>query len=204
MKITTAPARIAILAAIVAAPLMFAQAPQKSDPIEALAGKWDTHCGLKGCMMFTDALIGDPDHPADLKHPQYITIAVAINRRDRKLAYIDFDLPPDADRSQGFFVAFAKTSKDGKNWKLTLVKSATAHFSFVNCDENSCIGRALNGLVSSDGEPTINLLQEFLQTDQILFLFTRNGQPYRTMKALFPFQRAYQHLMETEFKQGSK
>jgi|SRR6185312_6907374 len=197
-------AGVAILAITLCLPSLFAQSATKANPIEALAGKWDVHCIQKGCLMFTDVLIGDPDHPADLKHPQYITIAVAINRSDRKPAYIDFDLPPDADRSQGFFVAFAKTSKDGKNWKLTLVKSATAHLVFMSCNEDSCKGRAVKGVIPSDGEPPVDLLREFLQNDQILFLFTRNGEPYRTMRALFPFQRAYQHLMKTELKQSSK
>lgn len=172
-------------------------AKTKLDPIESLAGTWDIHCMQKGCLMFTDVLIGDPDHPADLKHPQYITIAVALNRSDRKVAYIDFDLPPYADRAQGFFIAFAKTTMDGNEYKTSLDKNATVHLDFFTCNKDSCIGRAPDGMVESQGNQKVDLLREFLRDDQILFLYTKNGVPYRTIKALFPFQRAYKQLMKT-------
>lgn len=198
-------AKLVILALLLGSPALFSQTAPKSDPIEALAGKWDVRCSQKGCLMFTDVLIGDPDHPADLKHPQYITIAVAINRSDRKLAWIDFDLPPDADRSQGFYIAFANATKNGKSWKLIPDKSTLSHLNFFKCDDESCIGRASGGLMTpSENGSNVDLLQEFLKADQIWFLFSKNGQRYRTMKALFPFQRAYKQLMETELQPGSK
>jgi hypothetical protein len=201
IRIKTLPV---ILAVLLLLPLSFAQSGAKDDPIEALAGKWDIKCAEKGCMMFTDVLIGDPDHPADLNHPEYITIAVAINRSDRKIAFIDFDLPPDADRAQGFFIAFAKTTMDEKKYKSSLDKDAMVHLNFFTCDKDSCIGRALGGLVESQGSQKEDLLQEFLNSNHILFLYTKNGVPYRTIKALFPFQRAYQNLMETELKPVDK
>lgn len=172
----------------------------KPDPIEALAGTWDVHCMPKGCLMFTDVLVGDPDHPADLKHPEYITIAVAVNRADRKIAYIGFDIPADADRDQGVFVTFAKTTRDGDGWKSSVDKSAMSHLDFDSCDADACVTRVGTGIVCPPDKPKIDLLKEFLTSDHILFLYTRGGVPYRAIKALFPFQRAYRHLMETELK----
>jgi hypothetical protein len=175
------------------------------DPIEALAGKWDTQCMEKGCLMFTDVLIGDPDHPADLKHPEYITMAVAINRSDRKPAYFAFHLPPDADRAQGAFIVFAKTNGEGRNHKSTIDKSTGSHLNFVSCDKESCVARIPEGIIPAEGNgPNIDLLSEFLNENHILFLFTRRGEQYRTIKALFPFQRAYKNLLATELKQDSK
>ena len=170
------------------------------DPIESLAGKWDSKCSDKGCVMFTDVLIGDPDHPADLKHPEYITIAVAINRSDRKPAYFAFYVPANADHSKGVIITFAKTKRDGDHWKSAVDKNAMSQLDFNSCDQESCVARVHPEILSSDGKPNIDLLEEFLNSDHILFLYIKEGQPYRTIKALFPFQRDYKHLMETELK----
>jgi invasion protein IalB len=170
------------------------------DPIEALAGKWDFKCSDKGCMMFTEVLIGDPDHPADIKHPQYITMAVVINRSTRKPDFFEFDLPADADRNQGVVIAFLNTVKDGKNWKLVKDKNSMSQLDFNACDQESCIARVHAEILSSDRSPNIDLLDKFLHSTQIWIMFTKNGEPYRTMKALFPFQRDYEKLMETELK----
>jgi len=182
-----------------AAPPQADKAPQV-DPIEALAGKWDSKCGEKGCMMFTDVLIGDPDHPADPKHLEYITIGVAFNRSDRKPQFFSFDLPPDVDRKQGVIIAFFDTVKSGKGWKLVKDKDSMSQLDFNSCDEESFVARVHPEILSSDGSPGIDLLDKFQHSSQIWFLFTRKGVPYRTMKALFPFQRDYKHLMETELK----
>jgi invasion protein IalB len=181
------------------APLQ-AEMDAQTDPIEALAGKWDSKCGEKGCVMFTDVLIGNPDHPADPKHPEFITIAVAINRSDRKPAYFAFQLPANADRKQGVIIAFIKTVRDGKGWKMVNDKDSMSQLDFNSCDEESCVARVHAEILSSDNSPSIDLLDKFLHMDQIWFLYTKNGVPYRTMKALFPFQRDYKHLMETELK----
>lgn len=170
------------------------------DQIEALAGKWDVKCGDKGCMMFTNVLIGDPDHPADLDHPEYITVGVAINRSDRRPQFFSFDVPPDADRKQGVIIAFFDTVKDGNGWKLVKDKDSMSQLDFNSCDEESCVARVHPMILSSDSSPNIDLLDKFLHSSQIWFLFTRKGVPYRTMKPLFLFQRDYQHLMETELK----
>jgi len=197
--------RLFLLLAI-ALPLSYAQSQApKEDPIEALAGKWDVHCTEKGCMMFTDVLIGDPDHPADPKNPQYITIAVAINRSDRKPAFIAFDLPTTADHAQGVFIAFAKTLPDGKRWKMELDKTGSSHLSIDSCNDDYCRAVAVHGIVEATKDtPAVDLLQKFLDSSQILFLYTKNGVPYRTMKALFPFQRAYKQLLASDMQETPK
>ncbi len=171
-----------------------------TDPIEVLAGKWDSKCGDKGCVMFTDVLIGDPDHPADLQHPEYISIAVAINRSDRKPAYFAFYVPANADHTKGVIIAFAKTKRDGDHWKSDVDKNTMSQLDFNSCDEESCVARVHPEILSSDSSPNINLLDKFLNMNHIYFIYTKNGKPYRALGALFPFQRDYKHLMETELK----
>ena len=182
-----------------ASPSQAEKVPQ-GDLIEALAGSWDIRCSGKGCMMFTDVLIGDPDHPADPKNPEYITIAVAMNRSDRKPAYFAFYVPADADRAQGLIITFAKTTGDGNHWESTVDKNAISQLDFNSCDQESCVARVHPEILSSDGRPGMNLLEEFLNDNHIMFLYTKHGEPYRIIKALFPFQRAYKQLMETELK----
>jgi hypothetical protein len=170
------------------------------DPIAALAGKWDSKCGDKGCVMFTKVLIGDPDHPADPKHPEFITIAIAINRGTRKPDFFSFELPANADRKQGVILMFAKTVKDGNSWKMVEDKDSMSQLDFNSCDKESCIARVHPEILSSDGSPNIDLLDKFLNSSHIYFIYTKKGKPYRSLKALFPFQRDYKHLMETELK----
>jgi len=172
----------------------------QADPIEALAGKWDSKCSDKGCVMFTDVLIGDPDHPADPKHPEFITIAIAINRSTRKPDFFSFELPANADRKQGVILMFAKTVKDGNSWKMVEDKDSMSQLDFNSCHKESCIARVHPEILSSDGSPNIDLLEKFLNSSHIYFIYTKKGKPYRSLKPLFPFQRDYKQLMETELK----
>jgi hypothetical protein len=183
-----------------ASPSLQNEKANPTDPIEALAGKWDFKCGDKGCVMFTDVLIGDPDHLADPNHPEYITIGVAINRSDRKPEFFSFDVPADADRKQGLIIVFAKTVKDGKSWKSVPNDSTMSQLDFNSCDEESCVARVHAEILSPDGSPGIDLLDKFLNMNHIYFIYTKKGKPYRALAALFPFQRDYRHLMETELK----
>jgi hypothetical protein len=172
------------------------QVKSQDDPIEALAGKWDVQCTDRGCLMFIDVLIGDPNHPANMKHPEYITIAVAINRSDRKPAYFAFDIPANADHSKGVSISFIGNANKGN-----LATDAAFHVDFSSCNQESCRASVPPVIVSSaTGISNINLLKEFLTADYIMFWYTKNGQEYSTIKALFPFQRDYPHLMETALK----
>ena len=150
--------------------------------------------------MFTDVLIGDPEHPANLKRPEYITIGVLINRSDRKPAYFDFMLPANADHSRGVSISFAGNAKNGV--ESVEERNATFHINFLSCNKGYCIARVQSGIASSTtGGPQIDLLQEFLTSNFITFLYIKDGQQISTIKALFPFQRDYPHLMNTELKQ---
>lgn len=172
------------------------QVKSQEDPIEALAGKWDVQCTDRGCLMFMDVLIGDPNHPANMKHPEYITIAVAINRSDRKPAYFAFDIPANADHSKGVSISFV-------NWEngKPVEEHAAFHIDFLSCNKECCRAEVPSGIaISSTSGGKIDLLHEFLTADHIMFWYTKKGQEYSTVKALFPFQRDYPHLMETEFK----
>jgi hypothetical protein len=173
---------------------------QNQDPMEALAGKWDHQCGEKGCLMFTDVLIGDPDHPADLKHPEYITLGLAINRADRKPAFFSFMVPPDADPKSGVIIGFANDVKDGDRWKVKVEQGKFSQLDFNECNKDSCVARVHPQILSSGGTADIDLLEKFLNSNHILLMYYKHGVPYRTMKPLFPFQRDYKALLETELK----
>ena len=176
----------------------------KDDSIKALAGKWDIQCSERGCLMFTDVLVGDPDHPADFKNPEYITIAAAIDRTTRKPAYIAFHVPSNADRTQGVMITFSKTLPDGVKWKMELDTEGASRLPFESCDQDSCVARVRNGIIT-DGKDShkTDLLDKFLNSNHILFLYMHDGQPYRTIKPLFPFQAAFKQLLETELKKSN-
>ena len=178
--------------------------PTKDDSIEALAGKWDIQCSERGCLMFTDVLVGDPDHPADLKNPEYITIAVAMDRTTRKPAYFAFHVPSNADRTQGVMITFSNALPDGVTWKMELDSEGASRLPFESCEQDSCVARVKNG-IAADGKDShkTDLLDKFLNSNHILFLYTRDGQPYRTIKPLFPFQAAFKQLLETELKKSN-
>ena len=177
-----------------------ANSTQNQDPIEALGGKWDHQCGEKGCLMFTDVLIGDPDHPADLKHPEYITLGLAINRADRKPAFFSFMVPPEADPKSGVMIEFAKDIKEGDRWHVKLEGGTLSQLDFNECNKDSCVARVHPQILSSGGTADIDLLDEFLTSNHILLIYYKHGVPYRTIKPLFPFQRDFKALMETELK----
>jgi hypothetical protein len=162
---------------------------------------WDNDCSEKGCLMFHDVLVGDPDHPADPKNPEHITIAVAIDRASSKPANFDFLLPANADKDQGVIVTFAKTIKDGANWKIQLDKDLLFHLAFAECAPEGCITHISNGVVQDQKTGTeLNLIDKFQDSDFILFLYTRAGQPYRAMGTLLSFKPTYQELLATKLK----
>ena len=48
-----------------------------------------------------------------------------------------------------------------------------------------------------------DFLDKFLNSNHVFFLYMRGGQPYRTIKALFPFQSAFKQLLETALKKSN-
>jgi len=181
----------------------FCQGPKiapKDDPIEALVGKWDVQCSRQGCSMFKDVLVGDPDHPADLQHPLYITITVAVDRATQKPSSFAFNVPRNRDSNPGLSIAFAKTLPDGDTWTVE-VQPGIIRLPFGSCSDDFCIARVKDGIVTENSSAgRMDLLGKFQSSDHVLFLFMRGGEPRRTIEPLFPFKKAYKQLLETEFK----
>ncbi len=175
------------------------------DWIDALV-RWDTHCSEKGCIMFTDMLRGDSGDPADPKdRTQYVTIAVAVDRATAKPAYFAIHLPPNAQQDQGVFIGFTKTTKDGDHWKAALDKEGASRIPFASCDKESCVARVTSGLVSEGRDShNMDLLEKFLDSDAVLFLYMSQGKPYRTMIPLASFKKEYPKMLKSDLAVPAK
>jgi hypothetical protein len=162
---------------------------------------WDTQCQEKGCMLFLDVLHGaageaSPPDPKDSK--QYISLMVAIDRETRKLVYLAFHLPPDADPKQGFFVAFASDRQSNGQVTIEPDKASLMNLGFDSCDADSCIARLREGKVDDGKGGLIDLLQGFNEKDHLWLMYTRKGKPIRTMIPLVPYRTAYRHVLDVE------
>lgn len=168
--------------------------------------KWDKECGPKGCLLETDVLRGFSDDPPDPKDSrEYIGISVPTDRATRKPAYFAFHVDPRAQQSNGMFIIFSKTTRDGDSWKLSLDSEGVSRLMFDKCDEQSCVVRVRGGLVQEGKEShAMNLLDKFLGSDHLLILYMRDGKPYRTMIILSSFKRAYERLLANELPSKDK
>jgi hypothetical protein len=156
--------------------------------------KWDTQCSPKGCLLMTDVLRGDSGNPPNPKDPhEYIGIYVAVDRGTQKPAYFAFHIDPTSQQDQGVFIAFTKTTKDGDKWKMGMDADGASRLSFSSCGEESCVARVPGGIVEEAKEShRINLLNKFLNSDAVLFLYMKDGKAYRTMVVLSSFKKEYQ------------
>lgn len=163
------------------------------------AFKWDVKCEARGCMLFLDVLHGaagqTPPDPKD-SH-QYISVMVAVDRVTRSPAYLAFHFPPDADERQGFFVAFAKDQQIEGKWQVK-PDTKPLQLGFDSCDKESCVARMKEGKVLDEKGGFIDLLQSFQQEDHLWLLYTKGGQPIRTLIPLGPFRSAYQHVLTSD------
>jgi hypothetical protein len=169
------------------------------DPNDAF--KWDVKCVQRGCMLSLDVLHGaagekSPPDPQDTR--QYISLMVAVDRATRQPAYMAFHFPPDADQKQGFYVGFAKDERVNKEWHVKPDKSAMYDLGFDSCDKDSCVARMREGKVADGKGGFISLFDKFESEDHLWLMYTRAGQPIRTLIPLGPFKSTYQHVLMTE------
>lgn len=160
--------------------------------------------------MSLDIPRGESDYPMDPHNPEYITIAVAIEKATRKAAFFSFHVPANANPTQGIFVIFSKTIRKSNQkeclsdevpvtcFHMQLDQEGPSRLQFDSCnaESESCVARVEDGLVE-EGEEThkMNLLEKFLSSDHLLIIYvTRDGHPMRTMVALFPFKKAYERV----------
>lgn len=152
-------------------------------------------------MLFLDVLRGaagerKPPNPADSR--QYISLMVAVDRATRQPAYMAFHLPPDADRKQGFFIAFTKDEQTNGQWHINPEAGTMNDIAFDSCDADSCVARMRQGKVEDGKGGFIDLLQEFNSADHVWLMYTRHGKPIRTMIPLEPFQSAYKRVLTVD------
>jgi len=170
------------------------------DADQAPAGQWAVECNVGYCLLSTDVLIADANHPADPQHLQYMSIIVEMSRADRKPVSFAFGVPPDADRKQGVLIDFARSVKKGGKWDIVLDEDGMSQLDFTHCEKEFCMARVHSQILDSNGKLAMDLLETFLHKDFVLLLFTRNGVAYRGMHSLTGFQTSYQRLMETNMK----
>lgn len=150
--------------------------------------------------MQTDVLRGDsgsPPNPKDFR--EYVGIDVALLRKTRKPAYIAFYVDPRAAQDQGIFIAFAKTTRDGKSWKMALDSDGAMKIPIAGCGKLDCMARVPNAIeVQPSSNKRINLLHKFLTSDAVLVLYVKGQRAYRTMILLSSFQKDYKHTMTVD------
>lgn len=154
----------------------------------------------RGCMLFLDVLHGaagrkKPPNPKDAR--QYISLMVAVDRLTREPDFLSFHIPPDADRSQGFRIGFAKDQQVQGTWH-TKVEENQYELAFDSCDKDSCVARMREGKVDDGQGGFIDLLQSFHNEDHVWLMYMKNGQAITTMIPLGPFRSAYEHLLTTD------
>jgi len=167
------------------------------DRSEEAGSKWDTKCTEKGCLMFTDVLRGDPQHPANPQHPEYLTIAVGVDRATKRPSYFGFYVPPTADPKQGLSIKFPRVLAGAEGQEAD--KDLPLHLEFESCDHESCMA-TVSGGTPEDDKLVNDLFYRFSTRADVLFLYVANGETLRTTKALSRFQRDYKQLVETQLR----
>lgn len=152
--------------------------------------------------MQTDVLRGafnDPPDPKDVR--DYIGINVALDRSTQKPAYISILIDPRAQRDQGVFITFSKTTQENGKRKMHLDPEGPSRLPITDCRDDDCAARVPLGLVDDgpDRHKT-DLLQRFLDSDSMLLLYMKNGKAYRTMVLLSSFKKEYERVMASEMK----
>lgn len=158
---------------------------------------WKIDCMPKGCIASVDILrgeSGDPPDPHDTS--QYISVAIGVNRSDRRPSLVMFEVDSKADKNAGVDLVFAHTVADGKSWKI-IVDQNGIYLPFRRCDATKC------SAVLGGGKPDCILAMKScadliarMQSEDHLFLsYRRRGRPYRTAVSLALFKEAYARLL---------
>jgi len=107
-----------------------------------------------------------------------------------------FEVDPNADKSVGVLLLFARTVSDGKNWKIVMDEENPVHIQFARCDQTECTASIGGG---NPDEATMTLCSDLvsrMRSDDHLFVgYRRDGHLYRTAVSLKLFKEAYQELL---------
>ena len=150
--------------------------------------------------MQTDVLRGESGNPPDSKDfREFVGIDVALYRKTQKPGYISFLVDPRAQRDQGIFITFTKTTHEDGKWKLNLDPEGPSRLTITDCGDKACTARVAMGMVEEgEGTHKMDLLDRFLNSDHLLLLYMKEGKPYRTMVILSSFKKEYQRVMASE------
>jgi hypothetical protein len=158
---------------------------------------WHIKCMPKGCIASVDILrgeSGDPPDPSDTN--QYVSVAVAVNRSDRRPSLLMFEVDPNADQQAGIDLLFAHTVPDGKSWKVVVDPNGPMHLPFRHCSKTTCDFSIGGGTPDEATMKSCADLVARMQTEDHLFLtYTRGGHSYRTAVSLTLFKEAYARLL---------
>jgi len=100
---------------------------------------WYIECIPKGCIASVDILRGESGDAPDPKDTnQYVSVAVAVNRSDRRPSLVMFEVDPNADQQAGIDFLFAHTVSDGESWKVVVDPNGPVHFPFCRCSKTTC------------------------------------------------------------------
>ena len=158
---------------------------------------WHIKCMPKGCIASVDILrgeSGDPPDPNDTN--QYVSVAVAVDRSDRRPSLVMFEVDPNADQQTGIDLFFAHTVPDGKSWKVVVDPNGPMHFPFRHCSKTTCIFLIGGGTPDEATMKSCADLVARMRTEDHLFLsYTRGGHSYSTAISLALFKEAYASLL---------
>jgi hypothetical protein len=186
----------AFVAAILIAGFSFAQSADSLKLLADAAVKaftWDLQKSAKGTLMFLDV----PYTREGQDSAEYLTLTVAKNKSAERPEWISVIIPGNIVQANGIFIAFANTIKtsDGLS-KMELEKKSTKRIAFESCKGETCTARIPGGYLPDEktGDP-IDILQNFLDYDHVLFLFTYADGSHKSVAIpLFTFKQQYKAL----------
>lgn len=167
--------------------------------------KWETECDEQVCTLSTDVLRGASNDPPDrTDHDQYISILVALDRKTAKPVSLTLHMPPWARKSEGVFLAFAQSAKDGEPLKYEVDADGASRLVLTACDDESCVTQIAGArLEASTDSHAMNWLDKLLAADHLLILYMSDDAdaPYKTAISLSTFKKEYQRVLKGEVAQ---
>lgn len=155
---------------------------------------WDIEKAERGSLMFLDVAY-QRDNQDSL---EYLTLAVAKYKSQKRPAFISISLPNNILRSNGIFIQFAMTLKTagGQGWKIALEKANPVRIHFEKCDDETCTARIVDGFAADEvTKEKIDIFQKCMDFDHIYFLFVFPDGSHKSVGVpLFSFKQQYNKL----------
>lgn len=154
--------------------------------------KWDVESVEKGVMMFLDV----PFRKNSNDSIEYLTIAVAISKNNKKPDFISFIVPANVKKGNGIFLKFSKQDKTGNELFQLETRSVRVHFTLNNTTDYTFTARIFDGSVVNGTRREIeDIFVKFLQLDFLFILLTYPNETHKTiMIPLYTFQKQYRTL----------